>query len=120
MALSGIVLAVVFASGERPRLGMGSRIAILEVHGAIADDRKLLEDLREFREDPSVKGFVVSINSPGGGVAPSQSIYSALRELREAEDRPVIAAISSVGASGGYYVALAADSIYAMPGSITG
>jgi protease-4 len=63
---------------------------------------------------------VVSINSPGGVVAPSQSLYSALREVREEDGRPVIAAIGGVGASGGYYLALGADSIYALPGSITG
>ena len=72
MALSGLVLAVVFASGERPRLGMGgSRIAILEVDGTITDDRALLEDLRDFREDPSVKGW--------GGGALAEHLLGAAR-----------------------------------------
>lgn len=119
MALSGVVLAVLFASGGGG-VGLGQRIAVLEIDGIITDDRELLEGLRNFRRDRSVRGFVVSINSPGGVVAPSQSIYSALRALREADDRPVIASIRGVGASGGYYVALGADSIFAMPGSITG
>jgi protease-4 len=120
MALSGVVLAVVFAAGGDRALGVGGRIAVLPIEGTILDDRELLEDLKDFRRDRSVRGFVIAINSPGGVVAPSQSLYSALRELRETDERPVIAAIGGVGASGGYYLALGADSIFALPGSMTG
>jgi protease-4 len=119
MVLGGLVLAALQASGGLG-LGLGGRIGVLKVEGLIADDTKLLEQVRTFRDDPSIKGFVVEINSPGGVVGPSQSIYEELRRLRDADDRPVVASIGSVGASGGYYVALAADSIYALPGSITG
>ena len=117
MALSGVVLAVLLAPGGGGTVALGQRIAVLEIDGVISDDRQLLDDLRNFRRDRSVRGFVISINSPGGVVAPSQSIYDALRELRESDERPVIASIRWVGASGGYYVALGADSIFAMPGS---
>ena len=120
MALSGVVLAVLLAPGGGGTVALGQRIPVLEIDGVIPDDRQLLDDLRNFRRDRSVRGFVISINSPGGVVAPSQSIYDALRELRESDERPVIASIRGVGASGGYYVALGADSIFAMPGSITG
>ncbi|MGH7481948.1 MAG: signal peptide peptidase SppA, partial [Longimicrobiales bacterium] len=117
MAVTGIVLAV---SGLLDDIALGGRIAVLPVEGLIADDRELLEELETFRDDPTVEGFVVAINSPGGVVAPSQSLYRQLRELREADERPVIASIGAVGASGGYYVALGADSVLALPGSITG
>jgi len=120
MAISGVVLAVVFAVNGGEGLGVSGRIAVLPVEGTITDDRELLEDLRAFRRDRSVRGFVIAINSPGGVVAPSQSLYAALRELREADTRPVIAAIGGVGASGGYYLALGTDSIFALPGSMTG
>jgi protease-4 len=120
MVLAGLVLAVMLASGEESGLGFGGRIGVLSVNGVIGDDSELLEQIRDFRDDQSIKGFVVQINSPGGVVGPSQSIFEELRKLREEDDRPVIASIGSVGASGGYYVALAADSIYALPGSITG
>lgn len=116
VAALGVVIAVAAGDG----LGIGERIAIVEVDGLILDDEELLEQIRRFRDDVSVRGFVVAINSPGGIVAPSQSVYRALRELREEDERPVIASIGSVGASGGYYVALGADSIYVLPGSITG
>jgi protease IV len=120
MVITGLVLAVMTASGTGRGLARGDRIAVITVDGVIGDDRAVLEDIRKFRDDPSIKGFVVAINSPGGGVGPSQSIYTELKRLRDNGDRPVIASISGVGASGGYYIALAADSIFALPGSITG
>ena len=119
MLIAGLVLAVMLAAREGGLPGSG-RIAVLEINGVISDDREVLEQLREFREDASVRGLLVSINSPGGSVAPSQSIYSAIRRMREEEELPVVATIGNVGASGGYYVALGADSIVALPGSITG
>lgn len=120
MTLAGLSMALLMALGEGSGLGLGGRIAVLEVDGVIADDEAFIRDLRRLQEDRSVRGWVISINSPGGVVAPSQSIYQEIRKVREEDDRPVIAAIGSVGASGGYYVALGADSIMALPGSITG
>jgi protease IV len=120
MTLSGIVLALVLALRGGQGLAFGGRIAVLEVDGIIGDDAEFLRQLRRFRDDGSVRGYLVNINSPGGVVAPSQSIYQELRRIRSEDEVPVVAAISGVGASGGYYVALAADSIFALPGSITG
>jgi protease IV len=120
MVLSGLILAVVNSLGDGKSLGLGERIAVIPIEGIIGDDKEVLENIRRFRDDASVKGFVVAINSPGGEVGPSQSIYREIKRLRDSDKRPVIAAINSVGASGGYYVALGADSIYANPGAITG
>ena len=97
----------------------GDRVAVLELYGPIDTDTDFLYELEQFRDDASVKAIVVHIDSPGGGVAPSQSIYQELRKVRE-EGTPVVASIGSVGASGGYYVALAADTIVALPGSMIG
>jgi protease-4 len=72
--------------------------------------------MKKYEKKNNVKGFILKINSPGGGVAPSQEIYRYIRSLK----KPVYAAIGSLGASGGYYVAAACDRIYALPGSITG
>ncbi|MEO7672147.1 MAG: signal peptide peptidase SppA [Longimicrobiales bacterium] len=120
MAISGVVLAFLYSSNDGAGVrGFGDRIAILELNGTISSDAAFLRDLQNFRDDGSVKGFIVSINSPGGVVAPSQSIFAELKRLHD-DSIPLYAVIGGVGASGGYYVALAADSIFAMPGSITG
>lgn len=118
MTLVGLVLAV--RSAGTGGGAWGDAVAVLDIDGLIADDEAVLEQIREFRRNPSVRGVLVSINSPGGVVAPSQSIYAELRRLRDEDALPVVATIGGVGASGGYYVALAADTIFALPGSITG
>lgn len=91
-------------------------VAVLEISGVIMDSKKALKSLRSFEENPSVKALVVRINSPGGAVAPSQEIYEAIRRF----PRPKVASMSSVAASGGYYVAVATDRIFSNPGTITG
>jgi protease IV len=125
-ALAGFLLLVGLAaaltggsSAGGGRWWQGDRVALLPIHGVIASDEAILEELRAFVDDPTVRALVVTIDSPGGGVAPSQSIYQELRKAREG-GLPVVASISSIGASGGYYIALAADSIVALPGSLTG
>ena len=126
-----IVLVLAFfaiGSGVVVRLLLGGqvsfvspdRIAVLPVYGVIESDASFLENLERFRKDESVRGFVVEIRSPGGVAGTAQSMYSELARLRDDDDRPVVAWIGEVGASGGYYVALAADSILALPSSITG
>jgi protease-4 len=119
MTLAGIALVAVLALRGDGGLALGNRIAVIEIDGLIEDDERYLEQIRRFRRDPSVKGFLVTINSPGGLVGPAQSLYWELRRLRE-EGYPVVATIGAVGASGGYYVALGADSIFVLPGSLTG
>ncbi len=122
VTLIALVLAVIVTirGGDGGTLALGGgRIALLEVEGLISDDRKVLDDIGRFRRDGSVRGYVVAINSPGGVVGPSQSIYQELKRLRR-EGKPVVASIGGIGASGGYYVALGADSIFAEPGSMTG
>jgi len=104
----------------------GAKVAVVEVEGIIGGDagRGLDTDgvirlLGEYRDDPAVRAVVLRINSPGGVVAPTQEIFTAVRRLREAK-KPVVASLGSVAASGGYYVAVAADRIYASPGTLTG
>jgi protease IV len=122
MAVSGVILASLRPAGGTGAFGGlgGGRIALLEIDGIITDDAGFLRELRRFRRDRSVRGYVVAINSPGGVVGPSQSIYQELRRLRAEDEVPVVAAIGGIGASGGYYIALGADSIFVLPGSITG
>lgn len=105
-------------SGETGFGSVGEKVAVLRVEGIIIDSQAYLESLSLIKKDESVKALVVRVNSPGGAVAPSQEIYASIKELRE--KIPVVASIETVGASGGYYIALAAQKIFANPGSITG
>lgn len=113
-------LAVFWAAvrGEPYRGGGGERVGVVEITGEITDAKTTLEQLKAFRDDPDVKAIVVRIDSPGGAVAPAQEIYSAIRKLRE--KKKVVASMGSLAASGGFYVACAADKIYADPGTLTG
>lgn len=99
-------------------LVFGEKVAVVEIKGIIANAQPTIENLAEFSEDGSVKAVVLRIESPGGGVAPSQELYAEVR--RTAEKKPVVASMGAVAASGGYYVAAAAQKIYANPGTITG
>ncbi|MFO7643268.1 MAG: signal peptide peptidase SppA [Desulfosarcina sp.] len=93
-------------------------VGVIEIDGAIADSRQTIDHIRRFREDDAIKAIVIRINSPGGAVGPAQEIY---REIRKTVGtKTVVASMGAVAASGGYYVASAADGIVANPGTITG
>jgi protease-4 len=96
----------------------GDKVAVLKIEDIILDDQPYIDSISKIKEDKKVKAVVVRIDSPGGAVGPSQEIYSELKKLRK--DMPVIASIGNVGASGGYYIACAAEKIFANPGTITG
>ncbi|MCX7835337.1 MAG: signal peptide peptidase SppA [bacterium] len=95
------------------------QVGVVEIEGPIRDSKTVIEWIEKLRKDKNIKSVVVRINSPGGAVAPSQEIYSALLRLKKS-GKPVVASMSSVAASGGYYIAVAADTIVANPGTITG
>lgn len=99
-------------------LSSGDKVAVLRVEDVIVDSQIYLESIESITKDENVKAVVVRIDSPGGAVGPSQEIYSELNEL--GKEMPIIASIGGVGASGGYYIACAAEKIYANPGAITG
>ncbi|MCH7518040.1 MAG: signal peptide peptidase SppA [Candidatus Dadabacteria bacterium] len=96
----------------------GDKVAVLRVKDIILDSQIYLESLDAIAKDDSVKALVVRIDSPGGAVGPSQEIFSEIKEL--GKELPIVASIGGVGASGGYYIACAAQKIYANPGAITG
>ncbi|MGB7063214.1 MAG: signal peptide peptidase SppA [Candidatus Zixiibacteriota bacterium] len=99
--------------------GMGDRVAIVEVHGVIENSSDVVRQLRKYAKDSSVPVVVLHINSPGGGAAASQEIYEEVNKLRE-KGKKVVASMGSLAASGGYYVACAADTIVANPATLTG
>ncbi len=94
----------------------GGSIGVIELNGVIMDSKKMLKKLERFEEDSEIKGVVLRLNSPGGSVAPSQEIYEAVKAYK----KPLVVSMSSVAASGAFYIACAAKKVYANPGTITG
>jgi protease-4 len=101
-------------------LSGGDRIAVIRVEGVIMDAQQTVGDLKKFGENPTVKAIVLRIDSPGGGVVPSQEIHDAVKRVRTKNNKTVIASMGTVAASGGYYIAAATDRIIANPGTLTG
>lgn len=121
-----IMLYFVFGSfspkGSLDELSLrgGNRIALVKIIGVIYDPQPILEQLEKIEESASVKAVVLRLETPGGSIAASQEIYRKLAFLRDDCKIPIIASMGNVAASGGYYVALGADTIIANPGTITG
>lgn len=105
--------------GEFQYTGFGPKVAVVEVYGEIYGSQEVCRQIRKWSEDGSVKAIVLHIDSPGGGVAASQEIYDEVLKARQ-EGKIVIASLATVAASGGYYIACAADKIVANPGTLTG
>ena len=94
-------------------------IAIVNIHGMLMDSRDIVQQLSDYRHNPQIRGVILHIDSPGGAVAPAQEIYSEILKLR-ANHKAVYASMGTVAASGGYYIACAADYVLANPGTLTG
>lgn len=119
--LLGIVTsAVYFKTANSPLTMKGKRgaVGIIYIDGVIAESESTLKLLKKAKDAEAVKAVVLRINSPGGLVAPTWEIFREILELRKL--KPVVASIESLGASGGYYIASAADKILVTPGTITG
>ncbi len=113
-----LIVVVGKMSGRSSRFVLGDKIGYVTIAGAITSSEKIIEQIDDFKEDNSVKAIVLRVNSPGGGVSPSQEIYDEVRAA--AAVKPVVVSMGSVAASGGYYIAVPAQRILANPGTITG
>jgi len=96
------------------------RVALIRVEGVILDAQATIGELKQYSENPLVKAIVLRIDSPGGGVVPSQEIHDAVKRVKNKSNKAVIASMGTVAASGGYYIAAATDRIIANPGTLTG
>jgi protease-4 len=121
MLLAGLVMFMI-GKAVLPELLVAGKdgVAIVRIEGPIMDSAQAVGELQDFAEDPLVKAIVVRIDSPGGGVAPSQEIYNAVKRVRREHNKTVVASMGTVAASGGYYIAVATDRILANPGTLTG
>jgi len=115
-----IVMALTMDDGFSPSSFSSEQIASLEISGTIDDSKEFVDELNSYGNRSNVKSVIIRIDSPGGGVAASQEIYEAIKKFREETRKPVVVSMASTAASGGYYIACAADKIFANPGTITG
>ena len=117
-----ILLALVGISSitsEWVQQGTKNRIGIVDITGLISDSQYIVNQVKKFRQDKRIRGIILRIDSPGGAVGPSQEIYDEVLKTRES-GKTIYASMGALAASGGYYIASAAEKIFANPGTLTG
>ncbi len=137
LSLNGCIHVDLFSSGkalqETNISGEGSdKILLIDISGALSTSQesgifsepslpaRLKEELTNAEKDEHIKAIILRINSPGGTVTSSDIVYHELQEFKRKRNVPIITSIMDIGASGGYYVAMASDYIFAHPSTITG
>ena len=121
------LFTLLFTAGERTAPGLGKpAAAVIDITGLIAtgeatEARRVIPQLEKAFEQENIKGIVLRMNTPGGSPVQSSAIFNAIRELKaDHPDKPIYAVAEDMAASGGYFIAAAADEIYANPSSIVG
>ena len=96
----------------------GEQVGVVYIEGPIFSSEDIIDELKDFEDDDAIKGLILRIDSPGGAVAPSQEIFAVVSRI--AEEKPVVASMGTMAASGGYYIAAPCTRIVANPGTVTG
>jgi protease IV len=116
-----VYVALHAGGGQRAGIhAFGDKIGVVDLDGVILDPSDVVEQLRKFADDDSIKAILIHVNSPGGGVAASEEIYREVKRIRDEKHKHIVADIETVGASGAYYVSSATNKIYADSGSVVG
>ena len=113
LALLSLMIALIFRGNP-----MADKVALVRIEGPIIDSKNPIDEINEYVKDPSVKAIVLRVDSPGGGVAPSQEIYEEVRKA--VAKKKIVVSMGSLAASGGYYISAPASRIVANPGTLTG
>ena len=113
LALLSLIIALLFRGSP-----MGDKVALVRIEGPIIDSKTPIDEIKEYVKDPSVKAIVLRVDSPGGGVAPSQEIYEEVKKA--VAKKKIVVSMGSLAASGGYYISAPASRIVANPGTLTG
>ncbi|MGB9716638.1 MAG: signal peptide peptidase SppA [Thermodesulfovibrionales bacterium] len=111
--ISGVLFMIL-----QKNIPIGDRIALIRIEGMIVDSKDIVEELKQYVKDPSVKAIILRIDSPGGAVAPAQEIYEEVKKA--VAKKKILVSMGSIAASGGYYIASPATKIIANPGTLTG
>jgi protease IV len=122
LAVFTLVYVAVHAGGDRQAgfHAFGDKIGVVDLDGVILDPNQVVDQLRHFADDDSIKAIIIHVNSPGGGVAASEEIYREVKRIRDEKKKRIVSSIATVGASGAYYVSAGTNKIYADSGSIVG
>lgn len=120
VAVITLMIAAVRGGRGGQFAGFGDKIAVVDLEGVIIEPQTMVKQLKEFADDDSIKAIIIHVNTPGGGAAASQEIYSEVRRIRKDKKKLVVSSIETLGASGGYYVAAGTEKIYANPASVVG
>jgi protease-4 len=121
LAVFTLVYVALHAGGQQAGIhAFGDKIGVVDLDGVILDPNEVVEQLRRFSDDDSIKAIIIHVNSPGGGVAASEEIYREVKRIRDEKHKWIVSSIESVGASGAYYVSSATNRIYADNGSVVG
>jgi len=112
-----IVLSGLFTFFQQ-KISFGGKVALVRIEGPIIEAKSIIDEMDGYIKDNSIKALVLRVNSPGGGVVPSQEIYNEVKRL--AAQKKVVVSMGSLAASGGYYISAPANKIVANPGTITG
>ena len=121
VAVSGIAVLGAFAVNTKISGAIAAprgNIGVVEVTGPILSSKKIIKDLKEFMDDDAIKAIIVRVDSPGGGIGPSQEIFRGINKAKKV--KKVVTSMGALAASGGYYAAAGADKIMANPGTLTG
>ena len=118
LLLGATIVVILKMSAPSSSLSFNEKIAVIPIEGTISASQKITSDLVRFKKDKKIKAIILRINSPGGAVGPTQEIYQEVRKT--IQTKKVIVSMGGVAASGGYYIAAAANKIVANPGTITG
>ncbi len=116
---TGLTVAILVAGLKDGLTLREGALGYVTVEGIIRDGRETVRQLRMLADKSQIKGILIRVESPGGGVTAAHEIYSEVKRIRE-RGKPVVVSMGTVAASGGYYVATAADVIVANPGTLTG
>ena len=118
--LSIILVAILFVLLSTIPDKIRSKIGIVNISGTIMESKMIVEQLEDLNKRTDIKGIIIRIDTPGGGVAASQEIYEKVKEISTLNIKPIYASMASTATSGGYYISLGADTIIANKGTITG
>src|SRR6267142_246269 len=120
LAVFALVYVTLHTGKDASLTSFGDKIAVVDLDGVILSPNPVVQQLKKFADDDSVKAIILHVNSPGGGVAASEEIYREVKRIRDDKKKRIVASIETVGASGAYYVSSATNKISADNGSVVG